>query len=138
MRSSSIRLPRRQGLTGRRRITAGAAARHDVSPRGAGASQIDHPQVRRLELRYKRLLLAGTDGQLLVLPRRSRQPIRRETGLTRLLVKHEPGSAAVIQYPLLPEGTSQPGYAMTTGSMPIVETRPGPQGTAARSALRAA
>ncbi|MCX4681276.1 hypothetical protein OG413_39455 [Streptomyces sp. NBC_01433] len=41
-------------------------ARHDVSPRGAGASQLDHPQVGRLELRYERLLLAGTDGQLLV------------------------------------------------------------------------
>jgi transcriptional regulator with XRE-family HTH domain len=41
-------------------------ARHDVSPRGAGASQMDHPQVGRLELRYERLLLAGTDGQLLV------------------------------------------------------------------------
>jgi transcriptional regulator with XRE-family HTH domain len=41
-------------------------ARHDVSPRGAGASQMDHPQVGRVELHYERLLLAGTDGQLLV------------------------------------------------------------------------
>ncbi|MFF1675702.1 helix-turn-helix domain-containing protein [Streptomyces sp. NPDC058256] len=41
-------------------------ARHDVSPRGAGASKLDHPQVGRLELHYERLLLAGTDGQLLV------------------------------------------------------------------------
>lgn len=41
-------------------------ARHDVSPPGAGASQIDHPQVGRLELRYERLLLAGTERQLLV------------------------------------------------------------------------
>lgn len=41
-------------------------ARHDVSPRGAGASQIDHPQVGRVDLHYERLLLAGTDGQLLV------------------------------------------------------------------------
>ena len=41
-------------------------ARHDVSPAGAGDSQLDHPQVGRLELRYERLLLAGTDGQLLV------------------------------------------------------------------------
>lgn len=40
--------------------------RHDVSPQGAGTSQLDHPQVGRLELRYERLLLAGTDGQLLV------------------------------------------------------------------------
>ncbi|WP_399129033.1 hypothetical protein [Actinacidiphila sp. ITFR-21] len=39
-------------------------ARHDVSPRGAGTSQIDHPQVGRLEPCYERLLLAGTDGQL--------------------------------------------------------------------------
>ncbi|MFG2424869.1 helix-turn-helix transcriptional regulator [Streptomyces sp. NPDC048448] len=41
-------------------------ARHDVSPRGTGTSHMDHPQAGRLELRYERLLLAGTDGQLLV------------------------------------------------------------------------
>lgn len=41
-------------------------ARHDVSPQGTGASQMDHPQVGRLELRYERLLLAGAEGQLLV------------------------------------------------------------------------
>ncbi|MFF3886935.1 helix-turn-helix domain-containing protein [Streptomyces sp. NPDC001914] len=41
-------------------------ARHDVSPRGSGAAQIDHPQVGRLELSYERLLLAGIEGQLLV------------------------------------------------------------------------
>jgi transcriptional regulator with XRE-family HTH domain len=41
-------------------------ARHDVSPRGAGASQMDHPEVGRVDLHYERLLLAGTDGQLLV------------------------------------------------------------------------
>jgi transcriptional regulator with XRE-family HTH domain len=41
-------------------------ARHDVSPRGAGASRMDHPRVGLLELRHERLLLAGTDGQLLV------------------------------------------------------------------------
>jgi hypothetical protein len=41
-------------------------ARHHGGPQGTGASQIDHPQVGRLELRYERLLLASTDGQLLV------------------------------------------------------------------------
>ncbi|MFF0398623.1 DUF5937 family protein [Streptomyces sp. NPDC005248] len=32
-------------------------------------------------------------------------------GRPHLLVKHEPGLAAVIQYALLPEGSAQPGYA---------------------------
>ncbi|MFJ8982476.1 hypothetical protein [Streptomyces sp. NPDC102282] len=41
-------------------------ARHDVSSRGTGLSEMNHPRVGRLELRHERLLLTGTDGQLLV------------------------------------------------------------------------
>ncbi|WP_329224812.1 helix-turn-helix transcriptional regulator [Streptomyces sp. NBC_00111] len=41
-------------------------ARHDVSSRGTGLSEMNHPMVGRLELRHERLLLIGTDGQLLV------------------------------------------------------------------------
>jgi hypothetical protein len=39
---------------------------YDVRPRAAGVSQLEHPQVGRLELRYEKLTISGGGGQLLV------------------------------------------------------------------------
>ncbi|MGY5036594.1 helix-turn-helix transcriptional regulator [Streptomyces sp. 900116325] len=40
--------------------------RHDVSPRGAGAALLNHPDVGEMTLQYERLTVAGTHGQLIV------------------------------------------------------------------------
>lgn len=40
--------------------------RHDVSPRGAGVAQLNHPRVGEVTLQYERLAVAGTHGQLIV------------------------------------------------------------------------
>jgi transcriptional regulator with XRE-family HTH domain len=42
-------------------------ARHDVRARKSGTSVFMHPRVGRLELRYEKLSLADTDGQILVI-----------------------------------------------------------------------
>ncbi|GII27052.1 transcriptional regulator [Planotetraspora mira] len=42
-------------------------ARQDVRARRCGSSVIDHPQVGPLELRFEKLLISGTNGQLLVI-----------------------------------------------------------------------
>jgi hypothetical protein len=39
---------------------------HDVAPRTSGSSVLDHPQVGPMELRYEKLAITGTDGQVLV------------------------------------------------------------------------
>lgn len=41
-------------------------ARHDVRPRVSGSSVLHHPQVGRLELRYEKLAVIGSPGQVLV------------------------------------------------------------------------
>jgi DNA-binding transcriptional ArsR family regulator len=41
-------------------------------------------------------------------------------GRPHLLVKHESGAAAVIQYPLLPEGAAQPGYAAVNRRLDVL------------------
>lgn len=42
-------------------------ARQDVKPRASGISCLDHPQVGPLELRYEKLAISATDGQVLVI-----------------------------------------------------------------------
>jgi len=41
-------------------------ARQDVKPTSSGISHLDHPQVGPLELRYEKLAVVGTEGQVLV------------------------------------------------------------------------
>ncbi|GAA1302538.1 transcriptional regulator [Planotetraspora silvatica] len=41
-------------------------ARQDVKPRSSGISHLDHPQVGPLELRFEKLAVVGTEGQVLV------------------------------------------------------------------------
>jgi transcriptional regulator with XRE-family HTH domain len=89
-------------------------ARHDVSPGGAGASQIDHPRVGRLELRYERLLLAGTDSQLLVVHHADPESPSAEK-LARLadtLGTSRTDAAPETGRPPRPPWTGQPGPAV--------------------------
>ncbi|EGX57331.1 ArsR family transcriptional regulator [Streptomyces zinciresistens K42] len=41
-------------------------------------------------------------------------------GRPHVLVKHEPGAIAVIQYPVVPEGSEQPGYAMVNQRLDVL------------------
>ncbi|MEU1535958.1 helix-turn-helix transcriptional regulator [Streptomyces fagopyri] len=40
--------------------------RHDVSPSGDGVARLNHPDVGEMTLKYERLAVAGTHGQLIV------------------------------------------------------------------------
>ncbi|MEU2282546.1 helix-turn-helix transcriptional regulator [Streptomyces sp. NPDC013178] len=66
-------------------------ARHDVSPKGSGTSWIRHPVVGRMELVYQRLVLPGTDGQMLVVHHAEPGSASAEA-LARLLVQIGAGS----------------------------------------------
>lgn len=41
-------------------------ARHDIRPKIGGTRRLNHPQLGDIELRHEKLLIAGTDGQMLV------------------------------------------------------------------------
>jgi hypothetical protein len=45
----------------------GLWARHDVHRRAGGTSRINHPTVGMLHLRHEKLVVSGTDGQLMVI-----------------------------------------------------------------------
>jgi transcriptional regulator with XRE-family HTH domain len=42
-------------------------ARHDVRPKAGGIRRLNHPQLGRVDLRFEKLGIVGTDGQVLVI-----------------------------------------------------------------------